>query len=409
MPALKLLAAPPGVASMPLTTTVAGPSATVPLTMMSAAENSVPGVGEEMLTTGATVSRITEIDAVPTLPAGSVAVAVTTLSPSLARGTPTAVKMPASMVAGTPLTTTVAVASLTVPVTVIRLKLNASSAAGVAMATTGGVTSRLISPTSPAALAAASATAMVMTSSARPWSMASKLPSAPASTTTTSPLRLLVSVTVAPASTAPGAPVMVRFPLPSGPLRVTRPRSAGCGATVSSVTLTLVVPRLPATSLTATSTRFNPSARSTLHWKLSRVNAAAGLPAQLTSPTPDRASTMVPVSAATGLLVRLASAGDVTATTGAVRSRLTVMLACALLPALSTAVPATAWPAPSAVTDTGAVQLAIPLSASWQSKLTVTSSVCQPSTLAGGATMALISGGVVSSPPAGGSTCTRAW
>src|SRR5690242_18125817 len=79
---------------------------------------------------------------------------------------------------------------------------------------------------------------------------------------------------------------------------------------------------------------------------------------------------------------------------GAVSSTLmAVMLALALLPAASVAVPLDVWFAPSP-SVLAAGQLSIPESASPQVKLTVTSVLFQPLALAAGARLAVIVGGV---------------
>src|SRR5690349_15647565 len=57
---------------------------------------------------------------------------------------------------------------------------------------------------------------------------------------------------------------------------------------------------------------------------------------------------------------------------GDVLSMLMLTLADAVFPALSTAVPAAIWFAPSAFSVAGAVQVAMPDNASWQLKVTVT-------------------------------------
>src|SRR5882672_1128083 len=93
----------------------------------------------------------------------------------------------------------------------------------------------------------------------------------------------------------------------------------------------------------------------------------------------------------TGVLfqpVLLAGGEDVAVTTGGVLSMFRVTLVEAVLPAPSTAVPVTTWPAPSAETTTGPVQLAMPEMASEHVKVTVTSVLFQPAGLGGGATAA---------------------
>ncbi|MEK7426875.1 MAG: hypothetical protein AAB131_23895 [Actinomycetota bacterium] len=70
----------------------------------------------------------------------------------------------------------------------------------------------------------------------------------------------------------------------------------------------------------------------------------------------------------------------------------------AVFPALSVAVPMTAWLAPSVVTVTGLVQESIPEVVSWQVNVTVTLAWFQPSALGGGETAAVIVGGTLSTP-----------
>jgi len=66
------------------------------------------------------------------------------------------------------------------------------------------------------------------------------------------------------------------------------------------------------------------------------------------------------------------------------------------LPALSVQVPEADWPAPSAARTAGAVQLAIPESASLPVNVTVTSVLFQPLAFAPGLALALAVGGVLS-------------
>jgi len=81
---------------------------------------------------------------------------------------------------------------------------------------------------------------------------------------------------------------------------------------------------------------------------------------------------------------------------GGVLSRLTVVAAVAEFPALSTAVPATIWPAPSPLTVTGVGHDAIPLRLSEQAKETVTLELFQPAALGGGAARPESTGSVLS-------------
>ena len=77
-----------------------------------------------------------------------------------------------------------------------------------------------------------------------------------------------------------------------------------------------------------------------------------------------------------------------------VLSMFTATVAVAVLPAWSTAVPATTWLAPSAFTMMGGGQLAMPNPASTQLKLTVTLVLFQPFTFGGGLMAVVIVGGV---------------
>ena len=81
----------------------------------------------------------------------------------------------------------------------------------------------------------------------------------------------------------------------------------------------------------------------------------AGTPLHVTLETPDRASETVPITV-TGDAVKSAPfAGAVIAIAGAVLSRFTMTDAAAKLPAKSTPVPVTCWPAPSTPTTSGLV------------------------------------------------------
>src|SRR3954447_11535302 len=81
---------------------------------------------------------------------------------------------------------------------------------------------------------------------------------------------------------------------------------------------------------------------------------------------------------------------------GGVLSMLAVALVAAALPARSRALPATFWPAPSAVRATGAAQMATPDRASLQLNAMVTSVLFHPAALAGGIRDATMTGGVLS-------------
>src|SRR5438552_3128744 len=82
---------------------------------------------------------------------------------------------------------------------------------------------------------------------------------------------------------------------------------------------------------------------------------------------------------------------------GAVKSMLTLLtVALLVLPALSSAWPATDCPAPSLARVVGSVQPAMPDSASLQAKLTVTAVLFQPKPLAAGSRLPMIVGGTLS-------------
>src|ERR1051325_364235 len=88
------------------------------------------------------------------------------------------------------------------------------------------------------------------------------------------------------------------------------------------------------------------------------------------------------------------SVGEVMAMRGTPVSMLTETLAELRLPALSTASPVTVCPAPSLWRTTAAGQMAMPLKASLQVKLTVTAELFQPAAFGAGATCASIDGNV---------------
>src|SRR5712691_2250004 len=112
--------------------------------------------------------------------------------------------------------------------------------------------------------------------------------------------------------------------------------------------------------------------------------------------TPERASVQVNETLTSVLFqpLPLAAGVAVAVTAGGVRSMLTVTLAEAVLPALSTAVRLTAWLAPSALTTTVAGQVSIPESASAHVNPTLTGLLFQPLPLAAGVAVAVTTGGV---------------
>ena len=104
------------------------------------------------------------------------------------------------------------------------------------------------------------------------------------------------------------------------------------------------------------------------------------------------------VTAKPGALTVAPLAGEEMATLGEVLSSLTVTDAFAVFPALSRAVPLTTWPAVSVVIVTGAGQNAMPLVWSEQVNVTVGLTLFQPAALGGGALLAVIVGGALSTP-----------
>src|SRR5579864_833310 len=89
-----------------------------------------------------------------------------------------------------------------------------------------------------------------------------------------------------------------------------------------------------------------------------------------------------------------AAGAGVPVMTGGVSSMLTNTVVGVLFPALSTAVPGIGCFRPSVVTWTGAVQLAMPDSASVQVNVTVTAVLFHPAAFGGGSTWPMIVGGL---------------
>ena len=141
---------------------------------------------------------------------------------------------------------------------------------------------------------------------------------------------------------------------------------------------------------------FDPSVSGTVTVKLLPFRGA--VTPLTTTPASARLSFAVPLTTTVPVSASDPSDGLDIVTCGAVLSRLTVALAVALFPALSMPEPVTAWLAPSAVTVTGSVQDSMPLIASEQSKLTVTSVLFQPAKLGVGLTVAVMVGGSLSIP-----------
>lgn len=117
----------------------------------------------------------------------------------------------------------------------------------------------------------------------------------------------------------------------------------------------------------------------------------------VTDATPESASVTVPRTSVGEIFNVAPSAGSVTASRGAVLSTFSVTLVEAVLPALSTTVPLTTWPAPSVPTTTGSGHDSMPDRASAQANVTVTSVWCQPAALGGAESAAVIVGAVASS------------
>src|SRR5882672_4959852 len=149
----------------------------------------------------------------------------------------------------------------------------------------------------------------------------------------------------------------------------------------------VIEPTLPARSVARPMTeRFVTS--------VERVIGAVRLP----SATSDSASVAEKLTT-TGPLFQPSAFGagaDEAVTMGAVLSMFTVMLAVAVFPALSIAVPEITWLAPSALTIVFAGQVLMPEPVSEQMNFTVTFVLFQPFALAAGVATAVIVGGVVS-------------
>src|SRR6185503_14269054 len=159
------------------------------------------------------------------------------------------------------------------------------------------------------------------------------------------------------------------------------------GRVLSTLTVTAVSAALPARSTAAPRTIWPaPSAV---------IAAGAGHDAM-----PDRPSVQVNVTIASRVIhPALFGSGCTEATiVGAVLSILTVTLAEAVLPALSTAVPVTTCAAPSVVTVFDGEHVAIPDPVSAHVKFTRTSIRFQPVSFGGGTAVAEIVGGVSSAP-----------
>ena len=122
----------------------------------------------------------------------------------------------------------------------------------------------------------------------------------------------------------------------------------------------------------------------------------AEVPLHVTEAMPDSASLADPNTVVEFPLKLAPDTGEVMETVGGVFSRLMAALTLAVFPALSTAIPVTAWLLPWVVTCTGAEQLAIPERESLQAKFTVTLLLFQPAELGAGETVATIAGGVLS-------------
>ena len=227
-----------------------------------------------------------------------------------ASGTAGAAKVPAVIVAATPLTSTDVAEALTVPRTSaaaapVRLRL-----AGEVIVTCGSE-KRSTSKLSEAALPAASKAVIVIRlrpsastagpSKASPESVAA----VPSISTRSMPLASLA----VPVTEIEG-------------LLVARPSvgeaTCSAGGVASSVTSTAAVPCLPEPSEALTRIVFGPSMSGTLATKASSVSAA-GVPSTVTTCTRP-SSTTVPLTSICGVLSRLPSAGEAMLTSGASRS-----------------------------------------------------------------------------------------
>jgi len=124
---------------------------------------------------------------------------------------------------------------------------------------------------------------------------------------------------------------------------------------------------------------------------VSRVGAV-----QLAMPAPLSAQVNETVTSLLCQPLALGSGVDVVLMVGAALSRWMVIVALALLPLRSVALPLISWFAPSLLMSCGGVQVAIPESTSLQSNETVTSFSCQPLIAGGKLSAGVIDGGVLS-------------
>ena len=179
-------------------------------------------------------------------------------------------------------------------------------------------------------------------------------------------------------------------------LPFSHPAAVGSGATVAEIvgavlsmlSVTLAAAVLPAVSVAVPLTT----------WPAPSVVTTRGAGHEA---IPDRSSAQTNVTVVLPFShpVAVGSGAMVAEIVGAVLSMLSVTLAAAVLPALSTAVPVTTWPCPSVLTSREAGHVATPDPESLHAKLTWTSVRFQPAALAAGDALAVMVGGVVSPAP----------
>ncbi|PYQ19750.1 MAG: hypothetical protein DMF81_20875, partial [Acidobacteria bacterium] len=126
--------------------------------------------------------------------------------------------------------------------------------------------------------------------------------------------------------------------------------------TALKLTVMLRVAALPARSSDSTTIGFAPWLSMTGQEKDDPVTRA-GMPLQERWSSPERLSSLEPVTLMADSLVDVPSAGDVMVRLGGVLSRLTLALADELLPAWSVAVPEAVWFSPSLLIVTSGGQL----------------------------------------------------
>src|SRR5437016_14551382 len=140
---------------------------------------------------------------------------------------------------------------------------------------------------------------------------------------------------------------------------------------------------------------FGPWASITVHVKLAPETAAAE-PLHVTVDTPERLSFSLPLRPIETVLRLIVDpfGGDAIVTVGGVLSSFTATDVLAVLPAISIAVPAMIWLAPSVETVWGEGQFSIPDVESLHVKVTVGFVLFQPAAFGAGETTAVMVGEV---------------